>query len=646
MTELLNVTFTNTNSVGSGGKPYTMYEMRVSSSSQPPWFIFKRYREFTALADQLVHTLQNNPNFNKRNLPVLPRKRININPFAPSKRLIDQRQKQLEEYMRALLKDPNLRRNKPVMDFLDIPTAVRDMIQLQTPRQNLLPQEAHENANPSHKHLNEDELEVDILLKKLYSGSKDRVRALLRFEQWYFMDRGDHGPHGVSMHPHLIRSLLKGYDRYRGLIQSCKTQPDRTAARTCLTVFCKLMDVERNKFARLFTQVFLNLDHSLYREMQLAKHIEDNTSEHAFLIVQLIHEGLPRLDPTVYVNNHEAWFQYEEWREIHSNAFVVGAHYEPVSEENAQSIFNVNDYVSKIKGNDADMDTKTVAASSANAVDDNDNDDNDDDDDDDEDNDGDGEYKDADIDHLRLSTEVFQHFEDFGFESDDEYRVIHKINERYGHMSMNVRCKKDVHWKIKISFTINHDSESIFEFLKSSYVGGSDNVNAIGWHKKLIDRQIVSKLDEHNYIMYEVYKSFNSPYKFRDFVVLRSFKTQQLNEHSKRYFIVCSSIGNYNKMQESKDKLRCVMFPSGFEIRPYNNLTAKTKSQVSYRLHLTSESVNIVTADLLGECDELFESMVRISSLVTVFKRKQRLNQLQAMKNNNHNLGSVRSTSK
>jgi len=180
--------------------------------------------------------------------------------------------------------------------------------------------------------------------------------------------------------------------------------------------------------------------------------------------------------------------------------------------------------------------------------------------------------------------------------------------------------------EIKISFECDHEPEDIFKFLRRSYVGGisgsGGDSNNNGWDKKLIDRKVVTQLDGDHFIMHEVYKSFNSPYKFRDFLVLRSFREQQLSDDTKKYFVVWSSITNYKKMPESAEKLRCVLYPSGFEICPYNRGVTK-KSRIVFRLHLSSESVNIVTADLLGETDELFQSMVRISALIHNYRQKQ-----------------------
>eukprot|EP00488_Nonionellina_sp_1-RS-2012_P000207 TRINITY_DN105_c0_g2_i1.p1 TRINITY_DN105_c0_g2~~TRINITY_DN105_c0_g2_i1.p1 ORF type:complete len:271 (+),score=75.09 TRINITY_DN105_c0_g2_i1:142-954(+) len=224
------------------------------------------------------------------------------------------------------------------------------------------------------------------------------------------------------------------------------------------------------------------------------------------------------------------------------------------------------------------------------------------------------------FDYKKLAQRILYKYDDFVEESDDEYRSIHKVNEKYSGVCMHVRCKKDFnndHWKVKISFIINHEPWMIYDFLRMSYVD-IDNKNSNGWDKKLIDRKIVSKLDDDHYIMHEIYKSFNSPYKISRFCSFEIVRKEQLLDNHKRYLIVWASITNFKKIPETTDKLRCILYPSGFEIRPCHN--TKKKSYVSLRLHFTSESVNIVTADLLGECDELFQSMIRISKLLSNYK--------------------------
>ena len=272
MANLLNVEFTAANAVR-GKKPYTVYEMRVSSSITPSWIILKRYRDFDALNVQLLDRIASDPELSKQsrdNLPALPKRKL-FNYMKAN--VVSSRQSKLEEYVRHLLRNPSFRRTDLLMDFLSVPEAVRQMILIQTPNQRRSIKGIHGDDKKLGKHhLNEDEFEVDLLIKKLYA-QKDRVKALIRFEEWYFMERPG-GNHGISLLPNLIRKLLKGYDRYPGLIQSCKLSHSKTAWRGSLNLMCKLMDVERNKYARSFLHVFLRLDHSLYREMDLHRHIK------------------------------------------------------------------------------------------------------------------------------------------------------------------------------------------------------------------------------------------------------------------------------------------------------------------------------------------------------------------------------------
>merc|ERR1712176_1025692 len=88
-------------------------------------------------------------------------------------------------------------------------------------------------------------------------------------------------------------------------------------------------------------------DHSLYREMDLHRHIKDCTQEDGLLIVQLIHEGVPTLDPTVYVCDAEAWVQYLKWSMFVHDSYIVGTDLEPEQLEKEQDLFNIHKYKSK-----------------------------------------------------------------------------------------------------------------------------------------------------------------------------------------------------------------------------------------------------------------------------------------------------------
>jgi len=153
--------------------------------------------------------------------------------------------------------------------------------------------------------------------------------------------------------------------------------------------------------------------------------------------------------------------------------------------------------------------------------------------------------------------------------------------------------------------------------------------NTENWNCKMIESKIEAKLDENHIITHETYKSLNSPYKFRDFVLLKCFVVDNSNNNknsnnANRYCIVFSSISNYEPLPEVKDKIRCILLPSGFEIKKYNN--DNNQCQISYNCHMTSESILLFTPDLLGETDELFQSLIRIEELVSIYKQQMKNN--------------------
>jgi hypothetical protein len=137
------------------------------------------------------------------------------------------------------------------------------------------------------------------------------------------------------------------------------------------------------------------------------------------------------------------------------------------------------------------------------------------------------------------------------------------------------------------------------------------------WNTKIIEQKIAEQLDEQHLIVHSTYKSFNSPYKFRDFVTLDCLRCEQEVE---RYFLLYASICNYDNLPEFKGRDRTVVLPSGFDIRPTQQNA--NRSHVSYRSIMTAGSISLVSADLLLESDELFQSILNIDRLITENKQK------------------------
>merc|ERR1712176_464588 len=98
------------------------------------------------------------------------------------------------------------------------------------------------------------------------------------------------------------------------------------AWRASISLLVRLLDIERNKYARIFQDVFLTLQQGLYKEMYLHQHINETSQEDGFKIVQLIHENLPNLEHKFYVPDDSAWRQFEKWSKIRKDSFGVNAY--------------------------------------------------------------------------------------------------------------------------------------------------------------------------------------------------------------------------------------------------------------------------------------------------------------------------------
>ena len=418
----------------------------------------------------------------------------------------------------------------------------------------------------------EEEREVNLLLKEL-SLQKNRVRALGKFEKWYF-EKATAKKEPPNMRSDLIKKLYTGDETHQGLVHSCRLLHSKVAWRASISLLVRLLDIERNKYARIFQEVFLTLQQGLYKEMYLHQHINETSQEDGFKIVQLINNNLPSIDHKFYVPDESAWKQFEKWEKIQKDSFgVVGGGLNGRRNE-------------WFEDNDLDKSSRLA-------------------------------YNWKEMEYKEISEHIFSTFRELSAESDADYQKVNTMK----HSDLKVRYKKDKftgQWKLKITFAVKHPPKNVYNFLMNQMINKSWNAKQadMSWNTKIIQQQLHRKLDSSHYIIHQTYKSFNSPYKFSDFVLLTCLKS---DIKSKRYHILFSSVTNYD--DESKENTdndntkRAVLLPSGFEIRPTNSDV--NRSHVSYRAHMTNESVLTVSADLLGETNELFESMSRIEQLIS-----------------------------
>eukprot|EP01084_Bolivina_argentea_P115927 206082_1 len=326
MSDLLSVKFTASNAVR-GKRPYTIYEIEVRSSTTMPWLLYKRYRDFDNLHAQLQKLIASNKEFESLNVKLnLPPKRL-VRSMAPD--VVAKRQKELEEYLQKILSNSSLVRNQLILDFLTVPESLRAMLMRRKPNNDQSNSDAmgrnKRGGSESYNYnLSEEEREVNLLLKEL-SLQKNRVRALAKFESWYFakVKSSTKSKQGMNMRADLIKKLYTGDETHQGLVHSCRLLHSKVAWRASISLLVRLLDIERNKYARIFQEVFLSLQQGLYKEMYLHQHINETSQEDGFKIVQLIHDNMPSLDHKFYVPDESAWKQFEKWKKIQADSFGV-----------------------------------------------------------------------------------------------------------------------------------------------------------------------------------------------------------------------------------------------------------------------------------------------------------------------------------
>jgi hypothetical protein len=132
------------------------------------------------------------------------------------------------------------------------------------------------------------------------------------------------------------------------------------------------------------------------------------------------------------------------------------------------------------------------------------------------------------------------------------------------------------------------------------------------WDLKFVRGRRLGVLSEHSDIVRLVFKSFSSPYKYRDFCLLRAARVEADGTH----LLVARSIVNrtgpheHKSPKENKDNVRAVLLASGYILTP----TAEGHTKFTFVAQMDKESVLIVSPDLLGETNELRESILQIQA--------------------------------
>jgi len=183
---------------------------------------------------------------------------------------------------------------------------------------------------------------------------------------------------------------------------------------------------------------------------------------------------------------------------------------------------------------------------------------------------------------------------------------------------------------VRVSTIMRFTVQKVAEFLK-------DLRRYKEWNQKFHRGRRLLTLDENTDVVHMVFKSFSSPYKYRDFVLLRSVSKL---ENGGMVLVARSVL--HQSGPEQKGNVRAVLFPSGFILTPLpkvkglplcpmkDRCVLKDAPHISRYSHkvglqeaterclftfvaqLDREGVLIVSPDLLGESNELTESINNI----------------------------------
>jgi len=588
--DVLKVKFTHFNTVRDK-KPYTIYEIEVRSSSTITWVIYKRYSGFYALHQELQKAYENSKDGGVAiRLPQLPPKRL-TRLLAPE--FVEKRKEELQEYLRAIIAIPALLHSPILLKFLEVPDSVRPMLASRAPSHKLLQDiESKEGEDEKQDMAQKSYEERRVLeLTSLLKRSPNKVAAIRDFEEYFFEQR----PRLSNDYVRLLFQGKSGREGDGGLIQTCGDfEYSHVASRAALNLLCRLLDIEKNKDAQLFLDQFVALDPSVLKQMKLALHILHKRGNRlgAFRIVSILtsqrtpadasDRSLPELTVDQIISDLYAKQEYHRWAE--RKTAQVSTFRESPSDK--ISLPNLTDQNHKL----------TVQKSFEELV------------------------KIAQLQTGWRRALLMGEEKDSSGSPDDHNRV-------------SIYYQKDPAQNvviIKVATIVRFSVDVVASFVK-------DLKRQKEWDLKFHRGTRLAKLDNNTDVVHMVYKSFSSPYKYRDFVLLRSMSKLE----NGGYVLVARSV-THPSTPEQKGCVHAVLSPSGYILTPLakvkglplcpmkDRCVLKDASHMSRYTHkaglqdtsdrclftfvaqLDREGILIISPDLLGETNELRDSINNI----------------------------------
>jgi hypothetical protein len=607
---------------------------------------------------------------------VLPAKHI-VNSMAVE--VVEKRKSDLEGYLKMVLNIRPLRQSNIVHTFLEVQESVRPMLKSTLNRDTQDRKDAEESLENYHKSFNAEERRIRELIRAMQTPASNfehkthKVAAVRTFEQFFFDER-------PQIDAEQIRLLLLGTgpNGDGGLVKTCGDfRYSHVASRAALYLLCRLLDVEKNKDALAFQREFLNLDPNILKQMELQVHILAGNRLGAFRLVSLLSSSTDRKTPSIPVEqiivDADALTHYHRWAERNSQQVV--SHVNETKEKSLKSLNVIDDgtlesqtaaTVAELRAVLTIAETFSLQSSSQSSAKNSDGswatpyshhtpasspissqpspmllpfaagkahesggstvsdqatpwrvvkamvalpwDD----------------PKSSETNFLLRSGAVPNRTNfapDTGRDSKQAGVVMHgmgrggnrqavsdkKINSDSSLALLNmvqVQYRKNIARdlvQMVASCTVPFPPSVVATLLK-------DIRRRREWDVKFVRGRRLERLSENSDVVCMVFKSFSSPYKYRDFCFLRAAVVDEDGTH-----VLAAKSILHRAGPEQKDNIRAVLFASGYVLSP---LEAGHHTKLSFITQMDKESVLIVSPDLLGETNELRQSMLNITTVL------------------------------
>jgi hypothetical protein len=458
-------------------------------------------------------------------------------------------------------------------------------------------QQQETGINKALQHKTPEERRV-LELISLLKNSPNKVQLLRAFEDWFFENRPRYSPEYIKL---LLAGKAAGIGNELGLVQIMGDITSQVSSLAAAALIVRLLDVENNKDAAAFLEVFFRLDLSILKRMHLAAHIEIHEGsrgnrDFAFNLLELLAQAIlaKQCDYSLQqiVQDNGAIAEFNEWSARQHQSLLP--YTQQVTESRLKSI------------NLGEIPYKSVISGALTEI-------------------------------LTLTKE-----ENSGWSPatlcEEENNAGNSDSEPFS--ASLLLYKKDLAHdllQIKLTTLLPYSSDEIFPYLY-------DFKRRKEWDIMLHKGKKVAILDNETDIVHFVLKSRLNPYKSRDFSCLRSVTSGESQFPSGSRVISLRSVV-HGLVPQVKDTVRGALHGTGYILVP---LTGQTVTQFSQNssdssnngaiseneggcmliqvASIDNDSILLVSCDLLGESNEMQQSFTNLRLLLGKELGKRALN--------------------